>query len=254
MTICLNSLLSILTQGGNNMLGGSDFDAKIAQHFSKCIMKHGSKKNYWKEAGDVAIAMITCAEQVRIALSNTREVVLALPLTESGWVKDDEKSAGEQDVILSNIAGDERFEDVDELGTSNSTHVICKLSRKSMESMCLDEFLALLRPVREVAILGGALLPGDASPSAIEAVLQMEEEMDDMEIANQNSLRFDSFFDESGEARDVSTSEDNSNNNDISEEMLLQLKQYDMKDQNQLHLFISLLAGSKSLQFHVLKI
>jgi molecular chaperone DnaK (HSP70) len=218
-------IFEVIATGGNNMLGGSDFDAKIAQHFSKRIVKHGCVKNYWKEAGDVANMMVTCAEKVRIALSNTKEVVLSLPTTEEGWMELEKSGLGGKEIILSVYAGDERYEHIDELGTSTSTgHAIIKLSRKTMESMCLDEFLALLRPVREVAILGGALLPGDASPSAIEAVLQMEEEMD-MEFA-QNSMRFDSFFDdESGEAKD------DSKDDDVSEEMLLQLKQFDLKNQ-----------------------
>lgn len=216
-------IFEVISTGGNNMLGGSDFDAKIAQHFSKAIMNHGCEKNYWKEAGDVANAMVTCSERVRIALSNTREVVLGLPLTGGGWLQ----PSLEEDIILSVNVGDERFVDINESGTSNSTHVTMKLSRKSMETMCLDEFLALLRPVREVAIMGGALLPGDASPSAVEAVLQMEEELE-MELA-ENSMRFDEFFDESGEAKGGIS--DNGSEDDISEEMLLQLKQFDIKDQ-----------------------
>ena len=217
-------IFEVVATGGNNMLGGSDFDAKIAQYFSKCIMKHGCEKNYWKEGGDVANSMVACAERVRIALSNTREVVLSLPLTKEGWM---DRSQHGHDVILSRIVGDEKFEDVDESGKSDGTNLVCKLSRKTMESLCLDEFLALLRPVREVAILGGALLPGDASPSAIEAVLQMEEELE-MELA-ENSMRFDSFFDdESGEVKEEGAVDDTDG---ISEEMLLQLKQFDLKDQ-----------------------
>ncbi len=216
-------IFEVVSTGGNNMLGGSDFDAKIAQHLSKRIMKHGCEKNYWKEGAEVANSMVTCAEKIRIALSNTREVVLSLPLTAEGWT---DRSLYDHDIILSRVPGDERFIDIDEFGTSNSTHVTCKLSRKTMESLCLSLFLALLRPVREVAIMGGAMLPGDTSPSAIEAVLQLEEELE-MELA-ENSMRFDSFFDECGEANnDISQNGDS----DISEEMLLQLKQFDVKDQ-----------------------
>ncbi len=36
--------------------------------------------------------------------------------------------------------------------------------------------LQLMRPVREVAIAAGVMLPGDASPAALNAVLQLEEE------------------------------------------------------------------------------
>ena len=52
-----------------------------------------------------------------------------------------------------------------------------EINRSSGESLCKDEFQALLRPVREVAIMAGALLPGDASPSIVEAALELEEEM-----------------------------------------------------------------------------
>lgn len=143
-------IFEVVATGGNNMLGGSDFDSKLAQYFSKQITKHGCERNYWKDAGDVAIAMVTSAENIRIELSNTREVVLALPLSADGWLKSDSK-----DFILSTRLYDENYEHIDEYGMSNSTHAIFKLSRKSMEKLCLDEFLALLRPVREVAILGG---------------------------------------------------------------------------------------------------
>ena len=70
-------------------------------------------------------------------------------------------------------------------------------------------------------------MPGDASPSAVEAVLQMEEELD-MEIAEKNELRFDDFYDETGEEKDQSSS---SKDEDVSEEMLLHLKEFDLNDQ-----------------------
>ncbi len=209
-------IYEVVATGGNNMLGGSDFDAKIAQHFSKQVVKHGKTKNFWKEGGDVADRMVTSAEQVRIALSNSREVVLGLPLTGEGWLELNEDG---KDVILS--AKD--YQNIDETGTVQSGLAICRFTRKKMEQMCVDEFLALLRPVREVAILAGAMLPGDASPAAVEAVLQMEEELE-MELAD-NAARFNDFYDDNGEAAE------NNDDDDISEEMLLQLKEFDMKSQ-----------------------
>jgi molecular chaperone DnaK (HSP70) len=209
-------IFEVIATGGNNMLGGSDFDAQIAQYISKKMVEHGCAKNYWKEAGTVANAMVTSAEQIRIALSNTREVVLAFPLTEEGWFE----LGDPRNIIVSKTPGDKNYIEINESGISNSTHAICTLSRKTMESECQDEFLALLRPVREVAILAGALLPGDASPSAVEAVLQMEEELD---MAS-NDLGFDSFFDEdSGEAKEEET--------DIDPDLLLQLKDFGLKSQ-----------------------
>lgn len=208
-------IYEVVATGGNNMLGGSDFDARIAQHFAKKMMEHGCSKNYWNEGNDVAEKMVTSAEQVRIALSNNREVTLALPLTDHGWLS----MANPRDVIV-------RDNEKSISEASDSSHVVFQFSRKAMETLCLDIFLALLRPVREVAILGGAMLPGDTNPSAVEAVLQMEEELD-MELAR-NAGKFENFFDEeSGEAKPDP-------DDDISEATLLQLKNYDLKDRKKM--------------------
>jgi hypothetical protein len=88
-----------------------------------------------------------------------------------------------------------------------------------MESLCLREFQALLRPLREVAIMAGALLPGDASPSAVEAALALEEEI---EQAMQDSVSFDSFY----EPQDPLVERDDNMNHD----MVLQLQKLDMKE------------------------
>jgi len=210
-------IYEVVATGGNNMLGGSDFDAKIAQFISKKMVQHGCKKNYWREAGEVAEKLVTSAEQVRIALSNTREVVLGLPTTDEGWLTMEDP----KDVVLS-TKSDGKYEDITDVGSSDGDRALVRLSRRTMEQMCLDEFLALLRPVREVAILAGAMLPGDASPSAVEAVLQMEEELD-LELA-QNADTFADFYNESGEAEEEK-------DDDISDEMLLQLNEFGSKDQ-----------------------
>ena len=44
-------------------------------------MEFGCLRNYWKDQGEVSNAMVTSAEQVRIALSSNRNVMLALPLS-----------------------------------------------------------------------------------------------------------------------------------------------------------------------------
>ena len=209
-------IYEVVATGGNNMLGGSDFDAKIAQFISKKMVQHGCKKNYWRDGGDVAEKLVTSAEQIRIALSNTREVVLGLPTTDEGWLTMEDP----RDVVLS-TKSDGRYEDVTDVGSSDGDCALVRLSRRAMEQMCLDEFLALLRPVREVAILAGAMLPGDASPSAVEAVLQMEEESDS-ELA-QNVDTFGDFYNDSGEVEEEK-------DDDITDEMLLQLNEFDAKD------------------------
>jgi Molecular chaperone len=213
-------IFEVVATGGNNMLGGSDFDARIAQYFSKKMVEHGCLKNFWKEGSDVAERLITSAEQVRIFLSNTRDVVVGLPLTEDGWLTLQDP----KDVIMSASRNMGEYEHVSEDGIVDGETVYVRLSRRHMEEMCLQEFLALLRPVREVAILAGAMLPGDASPSAVEAVLKMEEEMD-MNFAK-NEDWFSNFYDDKGEA----STQDNDNSN-ISNDILLQLNEYSLKEQ-----------------------
>ena len=41
---------------------------------------------YWEDQGEVSNAMVTSAEQVRIALNSNRNVMLALPLSGEGWL------------------------------------------------------------------------------------------------------------------------------------------------------------------------
>jgi molecular chaperone DnaK (HSP70) len=223
-------IYEVVATGGNNMLGGSDFDARLGQYISKKLCEHGCVKNYWKEGGLVANAYVNSAEQIRIALSNCKEVVLSLPLNPNGWLS----LRHPKDVIVSRMTGDERYLDVTDVGMSNTTHVICKLTRRSMESLCIDEFLALLRPLREVAILAGVLLPGDASPAAVEAVLQMEEEFEKQTIES-NQIMFDSFYEEGSQQQtltnDSSRSSSSSSSGDINEQTLLQLKEFDLKQQ-----------------------
>jgi len=228
-------IYEVVATGGNNMLGGSDFDAKIAQYISKKVTAFGEKgtKNFWKEGGDVADKMVTTAEQIRIALSNTRELVMCLPLTAEGWLELEDT----RDSIIVPPSDMAEYAHIDEQGLLQSNLVMCRFTRKAMEQLCLDEFLALLRPVRETAILAGAMLPGDSSPSAVEAVLQMEEELD-MELAD-NAARFEDFYDEeSGEAKSDSdrtatatAGGDPDPDDEISAEMLLQLKEHDFKNQ-----------------------
>jgi molecular chaperone DnaK (HSP70) len=156
MLMVSQGLTEIVCTGGNAQLGGSNFDARVAQYFSR--MTKVSSKN--SQSSDV---MVRAAEQARIYLSNNRQVSLALPLTKQGWTD------------LTYVSGIILPKDTElEMGTSNSTHVFCELTRKDMEALCKAEFQALLKPIREVAIMAGALLPGDARPSIVETALEME--------------------------------------------------------------------------------
>lgn len=205
-------ITEVVATAGNNMLGGSDFDTRIAEHMAKRMAAHGAKKMFMKEGGDVADAIVRSAEKVRIYLSNNKSVRMALPLTAEGWLA----LENSRDVILTDYDGD----DFDEMGNSNSTHALCRLSRARMEDLCLDEFLALLRPVREVALLARAMLPGDANPEAVMQAIEAEERIDQ---AN-GQQAFDDFFDEiKGES--TSREED-----EIDADTLLKLKEFDVKD------------------------
>mmetsp|Transcript_2206 Transcript_2206/g.3222 ORF Transcript_2206/g.3222 Transcript_2206/m.3222 type:complete len:641 (-) Transcript_2206:101-2023(-) len=211
-------VMEVVSTSGNNMLGGSDFDARIADFCSKKMMAFGTKRNYLKNGGDVADAMIRSAEAIRIYLSNNKVVDLAIPLSEEGWLSVEKAGdvIGFPDDVL---AGEE--------GVSNSTHVMCKLSRKAMEELCRDELQALLRPVREVAIFADALLPGDSRPSVVEAAFEMEEDFERamMEQGEGGMFAYDDFYseEEGGETKEEEE--------EIDPNMLLQLKQIDLKAQ-----------------------
>jgi molecular chaperone DnaK (HSP70) len=158
-------ITEIIGTSGNAQLGGSVFDARIAQYLLKIIRDQAavSTRKWSKSATN---AVVLAAESIRIYLSNNRKVKLAIPVQEKIWSQMEDFSG----VILP------KDFDVNESITCNSTHVIFQLLRKEMESLCKEEFQALLRPIREVAIMSGALLPGDSSPSIVDAALELEKD------------------------------------------------------------------------------
>ena len=208
MLVVGGGLTEVISTSGDVVLGGSDFDFRIAQHFNKILRQHGTSKNFLSIPAS-RDAMVRAAEMVRTYLSNNRKAQLALPLQEEGWAR----LASPRDILLK----DER-DDLTEDGIKTDMHVLVELSRKTMESLCLREFQALLRPLREVAIMAGALLPGDASPSAVEAALALEEEM---EQAMHDAASFGDFY---------ADSESETGEQDIDPDMLLQLQDFDMKE------------------------
>lgn len=156
-------LTEIVCTSGNAQLGGTNFDAKIAKHLSKVV-----KGCCVTEASNSML--LRAAESIRIYLSNNRVAHLLLPSTEAGWVALNDA----MNVILPLNSKEEMIDgDVVE-ATQNSTHIFHQLTRKEMERLCLDEFQGLIRPIREVAIMAGALLPGDARPSIVESAIEMD--------------------------------------------------------------------------------
>ena len=225
MLVVGGGLTEVVCTSGNVKLGGSDFDARIAEYFAKLLTSHGAPRNYMTEGGEAADAMIRSAEAVRIYLSNNRKVSLALPLERNAWSTMPHAS----NVILNSPDGEGT-----EKGVSNSTHVLCELSRKTMEGVCRNEFEALVRPLREVAIMSGAMLPGDARPSVVEAAFEMEEEMERaMRKAKDGSpVGFQDFYmDDTGKELAASASVASASDvADVDPDMLLQLQELDMKE------------------------
>jgi sugar (pentulose or hexulose) kinase len=173
-----------------------------------------NNKNDNDNSGSATDAIVRSAERIRIYLSNNRRVNLALPLDQDSWRHMPHAS----DVIMPRDFTLGVDQPLTAEGTSNSTHVLCQLTRRNMEKLCQEEFQSLLRPLREVAIMAGALLPGDTSPTAVEAALEMEAEEEE------DNLAFDAFY-----------REENGNENDPSEDeetaaLLLALDEVSVKD------------------------
>ena len=203
MLLVGGGLTEIISTSGNSQLGGADFDARVSDHFRRLLAGHGASTKKWSEESISSI--LRAAEKARIYLSNNKQSFLALPLSEEEWTRMEDPTT-----ILVNQPEDLTV--FSDNGTSNSTHLLCRLSRAMFESLCKEELHALLRPVREVAIMSGALLPGDTSPTLVDASMEVEEMRD--------SLSFSDFYDAEGEADDES---------ELREDLLLQLQEADMK-------------------------
>jgi molecular chaperone DnaK (HSP70) len=227
MLLVGGGLTQVISTSGNTNLGGADFDLRVAQHFSKIMREHGTMRNFLNNGGQAADAMVRAAEASRIYLSNNRKVPLALPLTEDGW----KTLAHAQDVIISREDVNYMEQELTEKGTSNKTHVLCMMTRKEMEILCKEELQELLRPLREVAIMSEALLPGDARPSVVEAAIEMEEELERAMSEGSGTLAFDDFYmDDEGMALAAFASTASPEEvQDVDPDILLQLQSADAK-------------------------
>lgn len=183
-------LTEILCTSGDAQLGGSNFDAKIAKRLS--ALTEGCCKS--EECSDM---MVRAAESIRIYLSNNRRVNLALPLTDDGWIE-----LNNSDNIIVPL-DDESFE----TEKNNSTHSFVRWTRKDMEKLCLDELQQLYRPIREVAIMAGALLPGDTRPSLAESAIEMGTAAPDTE----------NFYEDNEDSDNISSSNEATNEDIVTE-------------------------------------
>ena len=189
----------VLATVGNNRLGGTDFDRRVAEYLSGQAVEFGKKSKsnegggggggvfvkdwYRRGSGEIQDIILRVAEEVRKCLSNQKVVEILVPLTEEGWrklgggIEGEESSVGEDDrsSIKSNFIGPFDMEALESTGWVNGQDcTVVTLDRKIFETICANELQMLLQPIREVAIMAGALLPGEARPSFVENALAME--------------------------------------------------------------------------------
>jgi molecular chaperone DnaK (HSP70) len=208
MLLVGGGVTEVLCTSGNSQLGGADLDNRVADHCWKVLSHHvpAVKPLEWSE--EARNGIVRAAEQIRIALSNAKKVELALPVTQEGWCN---VLTGRE--VLLPVASDESYS---ETGILEFSHVRCCLTRRTLEKLCDDELQALLRPIREVAIVAGALLPGDANPTAVEAAREMEEQ-----YIESRDMAFADFY-QDDEEEDGQSAEENA-------ELLLAIQDIDMK-------------------------
>ena len=169
-------IMEIIATSGNTELGGSTFDAKIAWHLQQQIRQYQTtaltKASKIKPVPNSILVL--AAEAIRIYLSNHRMVHLLFPIQEDDWYTTIVTQPNS--VIVE--APSSRDNHAPAHLKSNETHYYMTLTRKEMETICTEEILALLRPLREVAIMANALLPGDSSPAVVAAAAALDEDED----------------------------------------------------------------------------
>jgi molecular chaperone DnaK (HSP70) len=187
----------VLATVGNNRLGGTDFDRRVAEYLSGKAVEFGKKSSgifvkdwYRRGSGEIPDIILRVAEEVRICLSNQKIVEILVPLTEEGWRKlgggseGGEESGDEDDSadIKSNFIGPFDTDILESTGwVDGQDYIVVTLDRKIFETICANELQMLLQPIREVAIMAGALLPGEARPSFVENALAMEKSRSEYE-------------------------------------------------------------------------
>ena len=205
----------VLATVGNNRLGGTDFDRRVAEYISGRAVeewrKNGAIKSsssssrdesldddvvenngrfydkrvvvkdwYRHGSGEVQDIILRVAEEARKSLTNQKVIEILVPLTEEGWKKlgggsDHDESSNKNDMKF-NFIGPFDVDKLESMGwIDGQDYITTSLDRKTFEVICANELQMLLQPIREVAIMAGALLPGEARPSFVENALAMEQ-------------------------------------------------------------------------------
>lgn len=207
----------VLATVGNNRLGGTDFDRRVAEYISgraveewrkNGVIKSSSSRRrddslddddddvenegrsynkrvvvkdwYRQGSGEVQDIILRVAEEARKSLTNQKVIEIFVPLTEEGWKKlgggsDHDESSTKNDMKF-NFIGPFDMDKLESMGwIDGQDYITTSLDRKTFEVICANELQMLLQPIREVAIMAGALLPGEARPSFVENALAMEQ-------------------------------------------------------------------------------
>jgi len=186
-------ITEVMATIGNNRLGGTDFDKRVAEYLCSCAVDFDRKvknkkrdgdsldgiddidKNrrqtssrkrivkdwYCHGSGEVPDIILRVAEEVRKCLSNQKIVEVVVPLTEDGWKQVGDESLNNQIIIGPPI--DKTTLETEYNMIEDEDYTIISLDRTTFESICYNELQLLLQPIREVAIMAGVLLPGEAS-------------------------------------------------------------------------------------------
>ena len=257
-------ITEVLVTVGNNRLGGTDFDKRVAAFLSGQAVQMGRQINNERKrqkksldldvddlksegmkkkkpiqvkdwfsdgSGQVQDIILCVAEEVRKTLSNKKVVEVLVPFSQEGWAKLATRD-GDEPTFSRFIVDDEAT--LANLGLKEDDYTVVSLDRKSFEIICANELQLLLQPIREAAIMAGVLLPGDARPSFVENALAMSKEAED---GGEDFWDFDDDEEMSGggpvlvKADQGGVIDDSTPKDSLSDEALLQIQQMDVKAQ-----------------------
>jgi molecular chaperone DnaK (HSP70) len=193
-------LTEVLATVGNNRLGGTDFDKRVAEYLSRQAVEYTRKmkKNkqdfdddslqsasskrskilvtkdlYANGSGSIPDIILRVAEEARKSLSNQKVVEVLVPLSEEGWVRvGGNEFFGNDGTSVIGPFDSKTLQDEHDM-LEGEDFIVVPLDRKIFEQICVNELQLLLQPIREVAIMAGVLLPGEARPSFVENALAM---------------------------------------------------------------------------------
>ena len=210
---------------------------------------------YRHGSGEVPDIILRVAEEVRKALSNQKVVEVLVPLTEDGWrlvgggscTSGNSNSDDNDTRSLTTVIGpfDKSELQAERNMIEGEDYTIITLDRTTFESICYNELQLLLQPIREVAIMAGVLLPGEARPSFVENAMQMalardEEAMmqyDDDMYGGQDFWEFENELEDESMNKATSTGKDTvplpdeEDDTALNEQAMQQIQAMDIKSQ-----------------------